>query len=201
MQQIPNAYGFGNIGYLVHDVPQQILDILDSEIKNATTPHNSQLAGNIEKEFNLAKCIPEVEDYFCYLSLEFKKAFQYNPRGVGNNSKLYLQDLWVNIQEKHEFNPVHNHAGLFSFVIWHDIPYYIQEELELSPGKHSNNNLAGHFEFQYINSVGEITTLPVPADKTFNGKICFFPAQMMHCVYPFYSEGKRITISGNVNFN
>lgn len=198
--QKPDAYGFGNVGYLLQQVPTEILKIFDVAINEATIPHNKLLAGNIKKEFNLSSIIPKVEDYFFFLSHQYKENFRYTPRGIGNNSKIFLQDLWVNIQEKYEFNPVHNHAGLFSFVIWYDIPYYIHEELELSPGKESNNNLAGHFEFQYINAVGEINTLPIPADKGFNGKICFFPAQQMHCVYPFYSEGKRITISGNVNW-
>ena len=196
---LPSAYGFGNIGYLLQDVPNDILSVFDKEIEHATVPYNHNLAGNIEKEFSLEHIIPNVENYFCWLGMQFKDAFQFNPRGVTANSKIVLKDLWVNIQEKYEFNPVHNHSGLFSFVIWYDIPYTIEDELELSPGKKSNNNLAGHFEFQYINSIGEITTLPIPADKSFNKKICFFPAQMMHCVYPFYSEGKRITISGNVS--
>ena len=194
------AYGFGNIGYLIQDVPSEILTIITNEISSASTPYNSNLAGNIEKEYNLSNIIPTVENYFCWLAMQFKNQFNYNPRGIKQDSKIFLKNLWVNIQEKYEFNPVHNHSGLFSFVIWLDIPYSIEEELELSPGKKSNNNLAGHFEFQYINTLGEITTMPIPADKTFNGKICFFPAQMMHCVYPFYSNGKRVTVSGNIDF-
>jgi len=194
-----SAYGFSNVGYLLEDVPSEILYIFDTAISQATNPYNHNLAGNIEKEFDLAHTIPQVQNYFCWLALQYKNVFQYNPRGIKSDSQIVLQDLWVNIQEKHEFNPVHNHTGLFSFVVWYDIPYTVQQELEVSPGKKSNNNLAGHFEFQYINALGEITTLPIPADKTFNGKVCFFPAQMMHCVYPFYSDGQRITISGNID--
>ena len=198
--QLPEAYGFSNIGYLIQDVPKDVMDRLGEGISQAVDPYNSNLAGNIKKEFSLESLIPQVQDYFCWLAVQYKNQFQYTPRGVAANSKIFLKDLWVNLQERYEFNPVHNHSGLFSFVIWYDIPYYIKDELQASPGRDSNNNLAGHFEFQYINTLGEITTMPIPADKTFNGKICFFPAQMMHCVYPFYSEGTRITISGNVNF-
>lgn len=194
------AFGLSNVGYLIQDVPKEILSVFDEKIKHAAIPYNQNLAGNIEKEYNLEDTIPSVEDYFCWLSVQYKNAFQYNPRGIKSDSRLYLDNLWVNIQEKYEFNPIHNHSGLFSFVIWYDIPYVMSEELEISPGKNSNSNLAGHFEFTYANTLGELTTLPIPVDKSYNGKICFFPAQMMHCVYPFYSEGKRITISGNVSF-
>lgn len=194
-----DSYGFGNLGYLIQDVPSEILTTIQQGIDQTSDPYNSNLAGNIKKEYSLESIIPQVENYFCWLAMQYKNQFRYSPRGVTNDSKIILKDLWVNFQERYEFNPVHNHSGLFSFVIWYDIPYSIEEELAVSPGRQSNNNLAGHFEFQYINSIGEITTMPIPADKTFNGKICFFPAQMMHCVYPFYSEGTRITVSGNIN--
>ena len=118
-------------------------------------------------------------------------------------NKYYIPDTaWINVQKKHEFNPVHNHTGLFSFVIWLDIPYNINDELANGPGKQSNNNLAGHFEFAFRNTLGEHTTVPIPVDKTFNGKICIFPSAMPHTVYPFYtSNDYRITVSGNVNFS
>ena len=167
MQQ-PEAYGFGNIGYLMQDVPEEVLEQFKNYIPSAQDPYNHNLAGNIEKEYDLKDLIPSVGNYFCWLAFEFQKHFNYNPRGITANSKIFLDNLWVNIQEKHEFNPVHNHKGLFSFVIWYDIPYTIEQELAVSPGKNSNNNLAGHFEFQYINSLGEITTMPIPADKKFN---------------------------------
>ena len=40
---------------------------------------------------------------------------------------LELHNLWVNYQ-KHEFNPIHIHDGLFSFIIWHKVPYKMEDE-------------------------------------------------------------------------
>jgi hypothetical protein len=38
-----------------------------------------------------------------------------------------------------------------------------------------------------------------PSDE---GTMLFFPAQLNHCVYPFYLSNKeRISISGNVSLN
>ena len=34
-----------------------------------------------------------------------------------------LNRWWVNYQKQNEFNPIHNHAGVYSFVIWMKIPY------------------------------------------------------------------------------
>jgi hypothetical protein len=39
----------------------------------------------------------------------------------------------------------------------------------------------------------------VPVDKTFEGKMLFFPATLSHSVNPFYtSDDYRISIAGNI---
>ena len=43
----------------------------------------------------------------------------------------HLNGLWVNFQKKCEFQPIHNHTGQFSFVIWMDIPYHWKDEAKL----------------------------------------------------------------------
>jgi hypothetical protein len=44
--------------------------------------------------------------------------------------------------------------------------------------------------------------MQLPVDKTFEGKIAFFPSKLSHCVYPFYSsDGIRISISGNIKLD
>ena len=35
--------------------------------------------------------------------------------------KLVLGNLWVNFQKKNEFNPVHYHSGVFSFILFSGI--------------------------------------------------------------------------------
>jgi hypothetical protein len=187
------------IGFFIDQVPQDVLDVIGEEIKNADKSYNKNLVGNIRKEFNLANIIPQIEPYLQHLAEQYNIHFPYfiNKKP---EQPVSLKNLWVNRQEKYEFNPPHNHDGLFSFVIWYDIPYTMQEELANAPGTKSMVNLAGHFEFLYHDTMGRISTETIPADKTFNGRICFFPAEMMHTVYPFYSEGERITISGNLDY-
>ena len=56
------------------------------------------------------------------IKAHFEKYPVYYARISGMQKKkefrLELHSLWVNYQSKHEFNPVHIHDGLFSFVIW-----------------------------------------------------------------------------------
>jgi len=202
-----NGYQFSNIGYVLTDVDVSTLHILTNEankLKNnfeSGIEYNHNLAGNIKREFSLDQIKKQCEPFILNVCKFYKQTFPaYKPRFVSNKN-IILKDFWINFQKKHEFNPVHNHTGLFSFVIWLDIPYDIEKEIANSPGIKSNNNLAGHFEFSYVNSLGEHTTMPIPADRKFNGKICLFPSGMPHTVYPFYSsDSYRITVSGNVNF-
>ena len=47
--------------------------------------------------------------------------------------RLMLFNTWVNFQKKHEFNPIHTHDGVFSFVIWHKVPFTQKDEYARFP--------------------------------------------------------------------
>jgi len=196
---------FNNYGYMVADVPSNLLNELNILIhEKELKKYNIDLAGNIKKEFSLPKAIPIFEDYLLHLSKIYDDKFNYmSSIAVCTNSVPFvLNNMWVNFQKKYEFNPIHKHVGVYSFVIWVKIPYSIEEEEEKSPGKDSNSNLAGCFQFQFSNILGEQSTSTLRVDKTWQGKLCFFPAQLHHCVYPFYSsDEERITVSGNISLN
>jgi hypothetical protein len=115
-----------------------------------------------------------------------------------DDQRLYLQGLWLNLQKKYEFNPLHKHGGVYSFVIWHTIPYNIDDEIKMFKTKHSK---ASMFEFGYVDTLGLQQFESIPVDKSFEGLICFFPAVLHHGVYPFYtSDDRRISIAGNMYF-
>ena len=119
--------------------------------------------------------------------------------------RLSLIDFWVNFQKKYEYNPSHFHTGLYSFVIWHEIPYTLEDEEKLGPGKFGdgqNRNLNGWFEFMLPNiehASSSFKNLKLPVDKKWNGMIALFPSKLNHLVHPFYtSDEYRITLSGNI---
>jgi hypothetical protein len=115
----------------------------------------------------------------------------------------YLDDIWVNFQKKGEFIPLHAHVGMFSFVIWMEIPYHYEDESKLPFTKsRTSGSTCGNFSFAISDGTNR-TTIPIVIDLSpnFNGYCCFFPSDLSHQVYPFYTSDKeRISISGNISY-
>ena len=209
MQQVKLSQ-FPNFGYLsiklddeqVKPIWDEVRDLEKDFTAGATANHG--LAGNIKKEFRLLKSKEYVEKLIFPFLTEYDKNFRYIPtiRLLTGNLPICLAETWVNFQEKGEFNPMHDHAGIYSFVLWLQIPYFIKDEIESGPGKLSPNAVSGHFEFQYATSLGKILPYLIPADKTFENTLIVFPSALTHSVYPFYSSDKyRISVSGNFSLN
>ena len=203
------AINFPNIGFLkVKLTNEQIFPII-SEIKkiendfNNSIESNDKLVGNIKKEFHLIDCLDHLTSIMKEYTSFFEKNFQLlsSIQILTEDRPLKITEAWVNFQEKHEFNPVHDHAGVFSFVIWIKIPYKISDEILNSPGYKGKAPVPGHFCFYYTNALGRICHYSIPADESFENVMLIFPSTLNHSVYPFYSsDGYRISVSGNVLF-
>ena len=197
-------YGsFGNLGFVRDTVPTELLEKLKSEIASVdktSNKCNNILAGNIEEEYKLSKYHDELATYVTSLSNGYAAGFDLTRTAKDlSPNDLELYTYWVNIQQKHEFNPMHTHDGLYSFVIWLEVPYTIQEELANVSCSGSNMPRPGMFSFIYTNIFGEIREAEFPVDNTYEGTIFLFPACLPHMVYPFSSSDKaRISISGNL---
>lgn len=192
--------------YLVTDVPKDILNKLDVEItKQSLEPFNKNLAGNLKNEYAIPDGKPILIDFLKRCVQEHSNEFDYYKHAretLSSEKELKFISLWVNFQQKYEFNPVHQHAGLYSFVIWHKIPYTFEEEAKRFPHMKQEDITAGCFSFLYTNAMGQIQAEVIRADKSYEGKIALFPAKFLHCVYPFYtSDEYRITVSGNLVFD
>ena len=160
------------------------------------------------KDFNdvLKFCDKETLSEIEHLMLPYAKLYyQKNPMmqvgHISENdalSRLYLNNAWVNFQNKHEFNPSHTHTGIISFVVWLKVPYTIKEEMMNKSVAYSNSPVAGCFQFMYCDALGNINGHTISCEKETEGTILIFPAKMQHCVYPFFtSDEYRISISGN----
>ena len=195
-------YGFSSCK-LSEDDMTPIINEIDDIKKNfhSASPANSYLIGNIEKEFLMVKSKDHLEKLVLPLIDHHIKNYDYLDRIAKNfpaHTQMCLQNAWVNFQSKHEFNPCHDHDGIFSFVIWTHIPYDMATEKNNAPGKDSRHNLAGAFEFLYTNTLGEIFTHSIHVDKSVENVLILFPSKLRHCVYPFYtSDDYRISVSGN----
>jgi len=211
----------GDIGFLMAEIPKDILyeikinvDTIQNNFNNAI-PKNKYLAGQIDKEYvttlseKTVEYIKDLVNEYCIENPDYLEQKSRVLNSLHNNSKTeipplsYDGDAWVNFQSKYEYNPLHMHSGVFSFVIWYQIPYYQENEIKYGAGKGKDpdKNYNGKFLFAYPNTNGEITTLDLTIDKTMEGHICIFPSSLNHAVNPFYtSDDYRITLSGNISF-
>tara|TARA_Y200000002_G_C22548885_1_gene607287 strand:+ start:150 stop:797 length:648 start_codon:yes stop_codon:yes gene_type:complete len=193
-------------GYLLAEVPSPIVaelrQSMDSLEKTPETDARTTLRGHIQEEWSLP-LTKEISAFTRCLSYEYIKQFGFQPSmGVAETMRnidecdFKLKRLWVNYQKRYDFNPLHIHSGLFSFVIWVQIPYDIKKEQEQYV---TNGNETAAFMFQYNTALGGLDTEYLYIDKTWEWKIAFFPARLNHGVNPFYTtENTRISISGNI---
>lgn len=201
---------FPNVGFVTVKLTDEQLAPVWAEvnqIKNGTKQAraiNQHLAGNLEREYELTDCTQYIEQlvmpYLGMYEKEFKVIEYISVLDVAR--PIFLDGAWVNFQKKHEFNPMHNHSGVFSFVIWLDIPYSIEDENSAPGSRNALLQVPGNFYFVALNSIGQIIQKNIPVDRTYNGTLCIFPSSMNHGVHPFTtSDDYRITVSGNFKFS
>lgn len=209
MNNQASLYMFNNLGYLLTKVPDNLLKILQDEVEKIkkdftkAPTYNKYLAGNIQYEF-LIDNIPEFERYILNVAEAYESKFKYiHTINILTEDLLLCADHpWVNFMRKHEFNPPHLHHGIYSYVIWLEVPYDIEDEKQTASSIDSNANSPGHFGFITNNVLGEINVEYLPVDKSWNGVLCLFPSKMFHFVNPFStSDEYRITIAGNILIN
>lgn len=205
---------FDNIGCILYKFTDEELAPLRKEVADIQADFtkaetwNHQLAGHIKHEYAIIKSKDYVEKLIKPLAKHFSDQFKYYSdfnimSKKMTERKLILDNLWVNYQKKHEFNPIHSHHGVLSFVIWLQMPFTFESESNyFKTTIKSDNQRTSTFNFYYTNSLGDIMNTPIPADKTYENTICIFPARMKHAVYPFYtSDDYRISVSGNFHID
>ena len=190
---------FENNGILsIDEVPPNVSEWLLNNIPDKK--FNDGLAGQINEEYGY-DTRPQFIDEFILKKIE-NPIIQYHLGKVKiiKEPKLALQNLWINLQKKHEFNPLHNHTGILSFIIFLKVPYNLDDEMKVFP-QASCEPMASKLSFIVFDSLGEISELNVPVDKSFENRMIMFPAKLQHLVYPFYtSDDYRITCSGNISY-
>jgi len=197
------------IGWLETKLPKTVMMRLQSYIETAKKNPiilNDQLAGNISKSLALKdKDVWFFQNTLSILIGKYVKCYPHYTETIAmltEDAPYCLHTFWVNFQKENEFNPIHNHNGVFSFVIWVKIPTDWREQHALPISVNSNAPKASDFEFHYTTMLGNTVPHSYFLDKTSEGSILFFPSKMMHTVYPFYNcDEERISISGNICFD
>ena len=186
-------------GYVIDHAPDALTDRLRSAILGDLTPHNPRLAGHLHSE-HLIGYVPELDHYLRSLIHSFDQNCPHYLRELDllfGDLPINLGATWVNRQKATEFNPLHNHGGVFSFVLWLQVPYSRDHEQQLWPEINSVV-LNGALQFVYATGINRLHTHNILVDSSFEGQCCLFPSNLMHTVYPFYTSSQpRISISGN----
>ena len=194
-----------NLGWLEYKLNSKEMDYVWRCIENKKNNCTKDLAGNISASYDLM----DRGDWF-YNNVIRPLIHRYNEEfeNLGNLiptstfHSFHMYKWWVNYQKQNEFNPNHDHSGLYSFVIWMKIPYNYEEQKKKDIARRSNSAQVSCFELSYLNIMGNIKTFQYRLSSKDEGRMLFFPAKLRHQVYPFYdSDEDRISISGNIRLD
>jgi len=192
---------FKNLAYVKSKVSSTTLEELKQEAKfilensNQFKKYNKKLVGNLEKEYLTHKSQEILKPYLISLANEFHKHSAENE----HYPQWDINDLWINFQKKYEHNPLHNHGGVLSFVLWVQIPYHLKDELSHPNCINSKTPSNSLFEFVCTDFMGRIVQNKIEVDKSWEGTMIMFSSSLNHMVHPFYtSDDYRISISGNL---
>jgi len=189
-------------GWIEVELDDDEIDFLWKSIENRGRDEKPYLAGNIDSSYQIF----DKDDWFYNTTLQrLCVDYESSFRNVGSNlptankHPYYLETLWVNYQRQTEFNPAHDHKGVYSFVIWMQIPTDYNEQKENPIAKNINSDHISNFCFDYRDITGEYQYYAYAMSKKMEGKMVFFPSKLTHTVYPFYNCSEdRISISGNI---
>ena len=122
--------------------------------------------------------------------------------------KISMDKLWSVHSYQGDYNPIHDHLTAaqmgISFTTWTMVPEQIMKRDDQRVDLYeSSGAIDGFINFTYgLNQTADPERLrpsqsryimPVP------GKLLLFPSWMQHTVYPFFGEGERRTVAGNLN--
>ena len=192
-----------NVGWLSCALEPNEIDYVWKRVKEkekSTDTMNHRLAGNI----STSKKLEDPDDWF-YNNVLVNCCHAYNSLygNIGGDMPIsekylpyYMKEWWVNYQYQHEFNPLHDHNGVYSFVIWLNIPIEYDEQNE---DNLATSKLKSAFQFTYTDILGKLRSYTYYLNKSFEGHMLFFPSKLNHQVYPFYNcDDSRISVSGNI---
>ena len=198
-------------------IPEQVQkDLIQLfERNNEAKDHSMELAGNMIREFTIDDSVLDAtqaqrfvqmladgsaEVYKAGKTVRWENTKRYvtqrhidlvDPRMNNMQLSCAIHSSWGNISVAGDFNPSHSHAGMISGVGYLRLPDDIEQEWE----NEDHDPSVGMINF--VNG----SNLPLDSNTTrFKpavGDIYFFPAWLIHEVYPFRSKGERWSFSFN----
>jgi len=185
---------------LVRSLNKYVNKTIKDEKKTEKLDHSDSLVGKLKQEFlieadelerHLETFNPIVANFVTTeLSRHFKQM------SVGTGFSINYKSAWIVRQFAGEFNPAHIHTECdLSCIGYLKLPPEIDKEWEEDYKDHYP--CKGHTEFIHGSS-GKMHTHTFLV-KPSVGDFFVFPADLIHMVYPFYSEGERRSFSMNMS--
>lgn len=192
-----------NYGWLEYKLHSDTIDYLWNCVENKKESNKQNLVGQLHASYSL-----EDENNYFFNTIINPLIDRYHQSfgnyiveksGFYGNVNFSMKNWWVNYQKEGDFNPIHNHSGIYSFVIWMKIPTEYENQNSSHRSKDSNTQVISDFHMTYINSLGDIDKYQYKMNPYMEGYMLFFPSKMHHVVYPFFNCNEdRISISGNI---
>ena len=197
-----NSVRPAHMGWLQYRLSNTEMNYLWKCIENKKDDMKHTLAGNISNSYALI----DDDGWFIRNTLLsvieiYSKEFHNLASDVPTSQchPLFLNSFWVNYQKQTEFNPLHDHGGIYSFVIWMKIPTEYSEQKNLPIARSSSGSIS-NFSFEFVNILGGSEHYTYEMGSDCEGVMLFFPSNLKHQVYPFYNcDETRISISGNIS--
>jgi|TARA_R100001530_G_scaffold132210_1_gene104423 uncharacterized protein (TIGR02466 family) len=128
----------------------------------------------------------------CKKILEAGKSYAKQLRLTDN---IFIENIWVNINKKHNFNVEHTHP--FSLISG---TFYVKTNKDTGNIVFANPNVAmeGYVKKEYVKEHNQLNSNVwwyTPQDNV----LILFPSWLKHQVEPNQSEEDRISISFNIN--
>ena len=184
-------------------------DLIDWGSKSSKD-HSPFLAGQIKKEIKFEDEYQQnIHEYIFPIINRYVNKFieRYDYDLLFEQYKINFSDAWINYQRALEYNPLHNHTGDISYVIYANVPEEIDTEVShdrsIPPGSitfrtgsmnHTRYPEEQYDPFELLFRYRKETTTFRPR----KGDMFIFPASLEHVVQRFLTPDiERISISGN----
>jgi hypothetical protein len=190
----PRNIGKGVISEVLHE---DIMDLCNELVNNPHAIDMSQsLAGSLKQQLAIPSSCSvwgELNRVFKDACVEWieesKQDWTLMPQRYWSTGtySVKVDEIWLNVQEANDYNPVHVHSQDFSGVLYLKVP---DQVLNRQGG---NINFHGPDDFNPGKFQMGMKTSFTPVERDFY----VFPALQQHSVDPFKGDGERWSIAFN----
>jgi len=172
---------------------KKIIKIINNYIDKTTiskkNDYSSKLASQIKNEVKLSPIFIKKN-----LSKELiKNIKEYLIKSESNKIKeVKIINVWVVMQFKNEYNPIHYHEGQISGVGYLKIPKNMNQNKMLKNKKFKTNGT-----IDFINGQNNFLCKSIYNLNPKVNDLLIFPNYLMHNAYPFNVDGERRSFSFN----